>query len=81
MTTAPVTAAAEEFSTHITTEVVRLMERRGVSSRALAAAVDIPVTTLRRRLGGTTPFSVGELACVAEALEVSAVDLMPKAGA
>lgn len=44
--------------------------RRGMSARKLALALDVPASTLSRRLNGTVPFDVDELAAVAAVLAV-----------
>lgn len=53
------------------------MRTRGVSQKSMAESTGIPRVTLIRRLNGTNPFTVTELAAVAATLDVDVRDLVP----
>ena len=57
-------------------KVVAAMHAKDVSRLALADKAGIPRTTLIRRLTGTSPFTVDELARIAGALGVDVVALV-----
>lgn len=57
----------DHFSQRIAQAIDADMRAAGMSQRGLAAAANIPVTTLVRRLAGA-PFTTDELAHLAEAL-------------
>jgi transcriptional regulator with XRE-family HTH domain len=58
--------------THLNTAVVQrvgtAMTLRGYSQKKLAEATGIPRVTLTRRLAGSVPFNVNEIAAIADAL-------------
>ena len=58
-------------SAAIAAEVSRRMEAAGLSQREVAAKTGIALTTLNRRLTGTSPFSITELAGVASLLDTT----------
>ncbi len=53
----------------------RLAASKSMSLLALSVAVDVPRTSLRRKLHNPESLTMGELARVAKALEVRACDL------
>lgn len=53
------------------------LARRRISGREIAGVLKWSERTARRRLGGSTPFTVDELAAVARHLEVPISDLLP----
>jgi transcriptional regulator with XRE-family HTH domain len=55
-------------SAAIAAEVTRLIDASGLSRRDVANRTGIALTTLTRRLTGTSPFSITELAAVASLL-------------
>ncbi len=55
------------------------MARAKVGLRELAADCRIPKSTLARRLNGTSPFTVTELAAIADRLRVPLAALLPAA--
>lgn len=65
----------------ITEEVVSAMKERGISQREMSRKTGIPLNTLNARLipGTSRPFTIGELALVADVLDVSLVELMLRA--
>lgn len=65
----------------ITAEVKGAMKERGVSQRKLSSQTGIPLNTLNARLqsGTTRPFTVGELACVLDALNLSLTEIALRA--
>lgn len=54
------------------------MARRKVTGRELAGALGWSVTTTWRRLNGSHPFNVDELAAVAAYLNIPISDLLPE---
>lgn len=61
--------------------VSRKLEEAGLSLRETALRAGIPLTTLHRRLGGTSPFTLTELVALAELLDTTASVLMAEAEA
>lgn len=61
----------------VAAQVRAILAGRQLSRRWLARALEMPVTTLNRRLRGDQPFTVDELAAVAQALGISTVSLIP----
>lgn len=57
-------------------EVRASLARSMVSQRALARHLRISESSLSRRLRGATPFSIDELAAIAELLEVDLTELL-----
>lgn len=55
------------------------MARRGQTQTSLAIAVDMTQQALSRRLSGRTPFTIDELAKVADVLGVSVTALIGEA--
>ncbi|MFI7356250.1 helix-turn-helix domain-containing protein [Streptomyces avidinii] len=55
----------------ISDRVRSLMEQSGLNLHDFAAHVDLDATQLSEALNGTSPFSVVDLACIADACEVS----------
>lgn len=58
----------------VATAVTEAMEAAGLSTKALAETTSIPRVTLIRRLRGISPFTVAELAAIAEALNCHPTD-------
>ena len=54
------------------------MERTDMSARELAARADIPFATFARKLVGGSDFRFDELFAIAEALDVTPSELVPK---
>lgn len=63
----------------VASAVREAMTRQGVTGVALAEATGIPHVTLSRRLRGHTPFTIAELAPIAEHLGVTLSDLVEAA--
>lgn len=65
----------------ISAEVKGAMKERGVSQREMSRQTGIPLNTLSARLqsGTTRPFTIGELASVLDALNISMVELALRA--
>ncbi len=68
---------------HVSTPTTRVAEAvreavaaRGISQIALSEATGIPRVTLIRRLNGHSPFTIAELAAIAEHLGVTVSDLV-----
>lgn len=72
-----------EHNTDTSRRIAGVVERRisasGISLREAARQTGIPLTTLSRRLTGNSPFSLPELAAVAELLGVVASELVIEA--
>ena len=66
------------LATHVTDAVNAALEQRGESVQGLALATGIPRTTLIRRLGGFSPFTVAELDAIAAALCLDVSALLPE---
>ncbi len=64
----------------VVASVMTAMEAAGESRRSLAKAMGWQLTTLRRRLGGGVPFTIGEIAEVAGVLDVDWRDFAIEAG-
>ena len=64
----------------IVKSVLRAMKYEGFSRRSLAKEMGWQLTTLRRRLGGGVPFTVGEIAEVAAPLDANWRDFVIEAG-
>ncbi|HEU5223476.1 MAG TPA: helix-turn-helix transcriptional regulator [Candidatus Lumbricidophila sp.] len=71
--------APETFDEHLGAAVDAARVRRRVQQEDLAHNTGIPLTTLRRRLAGTTSFTVAEIERVGATLKVSAGDLVQSA--
>jgi len=56
--------------------IERAREAAGLSILALSEATGIPRTTLKRKLGNLSAFTVGELETIARACEADADDLI-----
>lgn len=69
------TTAPSTFAGDVARNVVAAMESRGKTNLGISEATGIPRTTLLRRLGGHSAFTVAELDAVAEALEMDVRDL------
>lgn len=70
----------EPLARQIADEVRTAMERAGVSQRDLATKTGLPLVTLSRRLTSKgKPFDIGELAMIADALDLSMVELVIRA--
>lgn len=68
----------EQTPTQRVAEQIRaILGRRQLSRRWLAREVDMPVTSMNRRLRGDQPFTVDELTAVARVLEVPTTSLFP----
>lgn len=65
----------------VATIVAEQMESRALSVKSLSEQALIPRTTLIRRLGGESPFTLTELDAIAAVLDMSASDLMAAADA
>ena len=65
----------------ITQQVVAAMKERGISQREMSRKAGIPLNTLSARLqqNTTRPFNLGELALVANVLNISIVELALRA--
>lgn len=59
--------------------VAQTMERKGLTVLALAESTGIPRTTLIRRLSGKQPFTVNELADVADVLGTTSTEILQAA--
>lgn len=80
--TCPIDAASVPFMRQTPAEsvadVVRAeLARRRISGRKLAKGLGWSFTTTARRLNGSSPFDIDELAAVAGFLNVSVRDLLP----
>jgi transcriptional regulator with XRE-family HTH domain len=62
---------------HVADEVLAVMARKHVSRARLATAMGVSLSAVSRRLSGTIPFDIAELAAVAEFLGVPMSSLMP----
>lgn len=60
----------------IATAVTEAMQSKGKSTKALAEETSIPRVTLTRRLRGVSPFTVAELAAIAEVLDCRLSDFI-----
>lgn len=69
----------EQTSREIAAVVAQRMDAAGISRRDLAAQAGIPLTTLLRRLNGSSPFVVTELLAVASVLGTSVKTLVAQA--
>lgn len=69
-------AGAEEAAKRIAEEIRVEMARQRKSVAALAAVIGVKPHTAGRRLNGSTPFNVIELAAVAGWLGVSMADML-----
>lgn len=54
------------------------LARQRKSGRAVAEALNLPASTLSRRLSGVVPFTVAELANLAEYLDVPLARFVPE---
>lgn len=74
-------AQATDISRGVAAEVRTRLERLELSERFLAAQTEIPLSTLRRRLSGNSPFDLVELEAVARVLGVGLTDITAAAEA
>lgn len=70
---------AQGLSKAVATAVSDAIKADRRSQRDVADAAGIPLVTLSRKLAGHRPFTLLELAAVAEVLDVSVTDLMLRA--
>lgn len=69
----------EATSARLTAAVADAVKASGLSQRTLAEKCGIPLVTLNRRLTGRNPFTVVEVAAIADALGTSLLDLAVRA--
>ena len=67
------TTTAQQVGANVRAEAAR----RGISGSALGRSVGLTQSAMSRRLMGTHPFSVTELAAIAQRLEVPISVLLP----
>jgi transcriptional regulator with XRE-family HTH domain len=72
---------ASETSREISATVATALKAAGITQRAAAARTGIPVSTLRRRLNGSSPFLVCELYELTELLGTSCSVIVARADA
>jgi transcriptional regulator with XRE-family HTH domain len=65
------------YGEKVAAEVRGEAARRRVTSARLAAALDVSTGSMSRRMTGKQPFTVDELALVADTLGVQVEDLLP----
>lgn len=65
----------DEVARQIAANVNRALTEAGISQRSAAASTGIPLSTLSRRMTGSSPFLVTELAAIAELVGTSIVNL------
>lgn len=70
---------AEQTSRGIAAVVSQRIAASGLSRREIANETGIPLTTLTRRLMGTSPFLVTELAALASVLQTTVKNLVADA--
>jgi hypothetical protein len=61
--------------------VAEAIAANGHTQLSVSEATGIPRTTLLRRLGGVTPFTVAELAAIADFLGMAAADFLKEPAA
>ena len=66
----------EELSRAVAGQVRRLLDERGMSGRQLALAAGVNPRSIDRKLAGTSPWDVDDLAAVAPVFGVAASDLL-----
>lgn len=66
----------EELSRAVAAQIRRLLEERGMSGRQLALAAGINPRSMDRKLAGTSPFDVDDLAALAPVFDITASDLL-----
>jgi len=69
------------FPTKVARSVAAAIEAAGESTKSVADATGIARVTLIRRLTGTTPFTVAELALIARYLDTTPDKFMTEAAA
>jgi len=70
----------EELSRQVAARVRRLMEEHGLSGNALSKAAGISQSSISRKLAGTHPFDVDDLAAIGRVLDVRPADLLSSTG-
>ena len=68
------------FDEMVSAEVRAEAARRRVTGARLAHALDLSPMSMSRRMNGHQPFTVGELAAIADELHVPIVRLLPTDG-
>lgn len=58
----------EQHARRVAAVVKRALDDAGVPQREASARTGIPMTTLVRRLGGSSPFKVAEVAALADVI-------------
>lgn len=65
-------------SERIAAEIRAEMARQMISNNALADEIGMPISTLRRSVNGDRPFNLDEFWAVAQALDLSATELVAR---
>lgn len=67
---------SEQLSRAVAAEIARIIDERGMSGRELARLTGIPQPSLARKLRGSQPFDLDDVAAVCAALGITAPDLL-----
>ena len=70
-------ATPSDTSRSIAAAVSAALKEAGIAQRDAAARSGIPLTTLSRRLTGNSPFTVTELAILADLCGLTVADFIP----
>ncbi|MGV3564209.1 MAG: helix-turn-helix domain-containing protein [Nocardioides sp.] len=72
-------ATPEQVSRRLAAVVSTAIQDAKRSQRSIAEETGIPIATLSRRLTGHSPFTIPEVAAIADAIGVSVIELVLRA--
>ena len=67
-----------EITHRINTQILAHIGQAGASKNAIAKRAGIPLTTFSRKINGHGDFTIRELGMIAEALEATLADIIPR---